>query len=95
MSRSWINYMIDLLLLLTGAILAVSSLLIWVVLPKGYHPQWLLWIAVHKWSGLALFVEALAHVALHGRWLVAMTRRLVARRPKRTGEQQDAEGRCS
>jgi hypothetical protein len=79
-NRAWLNYGIDVLLLLTGATLAVSSLLIWVVLPKGYHPAWLRWIAVHKWSGFALLVEASLHVSLHWRWLARMTRRLFTKR---------------
>jgi len=77
--RTWINYTNDVLLFFTGAILAISSLLVWVILPKGYNPQWLLWIAIHKWSGLALVVESLLHVALHFRWLMKMTERLFKR----------------
>ena len=50
-----------------------------IVIPKGYSPQWLLWIAIYKWSGLALLVESLVHVALHFRWPVTMTKRLVKR----------------
>ena len=77
--RAWINYAIDLLLFVTGLILATSSLMVWVVLQKGYSPSWLTWIAIHKWSGFALVVEALIHVALHWKWLVAMTRRVLGR----------------
>jgi hypothetical protein len=72
----WINYANDVLLLLTGAILAISSLLVWVVVPKGYSPEWLLWIEIHRWSGFALVVESLVHIALHFRWPVRMTVRL-------------------
>ena len=79
MKRCWINYAIDVLLFLTALTLAISSLLIWVVLPKGYNPQWLLWIAIHKWSGLALFIAAFLHIALHWRWLVTMTKRMLNR----------------
>lgn len=78
MKRAWINYVVDVLLLLTGVTLTVSSLLVWVVLRKGYSPQWLLWIAIHKWSGFALVIESLAHVVLHWKWLVAMTRRMMS-----------------
>ena len=82
MMRLWTNYAIDVLLFLTGLILAVSSLLVWVVVPEGYNVPWLFWIAVHKWSGFALFIEALLHVALHGRWIWAMTRGLLRGRGK-------------
>jgi len=77
--KAWLNYAVDLLLLVTGIALIVSSVLVWVVIPKGYNPSWLMWIAIHKWSGFALLVEALVHVILHWRWLVAMTRRLFKR----------------
>ncbi|MFC2077400.1 DUF4405 domain-containing protein [Candidatus Bipolaricaulota bacterium] len=80
MKRVWLNYANDVLLLATGLILALSSLLVWVVLPKGYNPAWLLWIAIHKWSGLALVVESLLHVALHWKWLVTMTKRVFVRK---------------
>jgi hypothetical protein len=79
MKRGWINYGLDVLLFLTVLILGVSSLLAWVVLPKGYNPQWILWIAIHKWSGLALFIEAFLHLVLHWRWIVTMTKRMLNR----------------
>jgi len=79
MARVWINYANDVLLLFTGAIVAISSLAVWVVVPKGYNTTWLLWIAIHKWSGFALVVESLLHVALHFRWLARMTTRLFSR----------------
>jgi len=75
MKRVWINYAVDILLLATGLILALSSLLIWVVLPKGFNTTWLVWISIHKWSGFALVVESLLHVALHWKWLLTMTKR--------------------
>ena len=46
MHRGWMNYANDVLLLLTGTLLAVSSLLVWVVLPKGYNAPWLLWLSL-------------------------------------------------
>ena len=76
--RAWINYAVDVLLLLTLLVLAVSSLLLWLVLPKGYNPAWILWIQIHKWSGFALVVEAFLHVALHFRWLARMTGKLLS-----------------
>lgn len=79
MKRIWINYMLDVLLFLTATFLGISSLLVWVVLPKGYSPEWLFWIAVHKWSGLALFIEAFLHIALHWKWMVSVTKKLFNR----------------
>jgi len=79
MSTAWLRYGVDLLLLATVVVLAISSVLVWVVLPKGYHPSWLLWIAIHKWSGFALMIGSLVHVAIHFRWLRGMTRNLLHR----------------
>ena len=78
--RAWFNYAVDMSLFVTGLVLVISSLMIWVVLQKGYSPSWLTWIAIHKWSGLALFVEALVHLVLHRKWLLAMTRKALKRR---------------
>jgi uncharacterized protein DUF4405 len=80
MKRMWMNYLLDVLLFLTAMALGISSLLVWVVLPKGYNPQWLLWIAIHKWSGFALFVETFLHIVLHWKWLVATTRKVFRRK---------------
>ena len=77
--RAWFNYIMDVLLFLTGVILAISALMLWVVLQKGVSPSWNTWIAIHKWSGLAVGIEALLHVVLHWRWLVAMTRQVFKR----------------
>jgi len=91
MRRAWVHYGVDLLLFLTGMVLAVSSLLVWVVLPRGYNAPWLLWIAIHQWSGFALLVESLLHVALHRRWLLAMTRRAFTRSRVPGREARDAD----
>ena len=79
MKKIWINYALDVLLFVTSIILGISSLLVWVVLPKGYNPVWLTWIAIHKWSGLALFVEAFVHVLLHWKWIATTTKRMFGR----------------
>jgi len=77
--RAWINYALDMLLLLAGLVLAVSSMMLWVILEKGYSPSWLTWIEIHKWSGFGLFVAAVTHVGLHWKWLLAMSRRVFRR----------------
>jgi hypothetical protein len=45
----------------------------------GFYGARALWIAIHKWGGLALSVVVLMHVALHWTWLMRMTRRHLAR----------------
>jgi cytochrome b subunit of formate dehydrogenase len=64
---------------LLALVLAVSAFLLWVVLPQGYFAARLLWLSIHKWTGLALSVTVILHVLLHWRWLVRMTRRALGR----------------
>ena len=77
------NYYVDVILGLLATILTVSSLLLWVVLPQGYFPSRLLWLEAHKWSGLAVTVAVIVHLALHWRWLLSMTRRQLSRAARR------------
>lgn len=73
------NYVLDVLMALLALALAVSAFLLWVVLPQGYFAARLLWLSIHKWTGLALSVAVILHVVLHWRWLVRMTRRALDR----------------
>jgi hypothetical protein len=78
MKRSTLHYLLDVILALLSLLLGVSSLLLWVVFPRGYFPARQLWVDIHKWGGLTLGIAALLHVALHWGWLVRMTRRYLA-----------------
>lgn len=79
MRKATLHYWIDVLLGLLSLLLIVSSTLLWLVLPRGYHATRALWVEIHKWGGLAVTVIALTHVLLHWRWLVRMTRRQFGR----------------
>lgn len=79
MNESSRNYVLDVLMALLALALAVSAFLLWVVLPQGYFAARLLWLSIHKWTGLALSVTVVLHVLLHWRWLVRMTRRALDR----------------
>ena len=75
MSKSLRNYLLFLVLAVLSLILSLSSLLLWVVLPRGFHAARRLWVDIHKWGGLALSLSVMLHVALHWSWLARMTRR--------------------
>jgi cytochrome b subunit of formate dehydrogenase len=77
------NYWVSVVMALLALALGVSAFLLWVVLPQGYFAARLLWLSIHRWTGLALSVTVLTHVLLHARWLVRMTRRVVERFPAR------------
>ena len=69
---------------LLSILLAVSSLLLWVVFPRGFYPVRTLWVEIHQWGGLVLGIAALVHVAMHWSWLTRMTKRyLRLQRPQR------------
>jgi len=70
---------------LLAVLLAVSSFLLWVVFPRGYYGARTVWVLIHKWGGFAVGVAALAHLILHWRWLVRMTRREFVRLANRFG----------
>jgi len=75
MRRATRFYLLDVALALLALLLVVSSLVLWVVLPRGYSPSRSLWVDVHKWGGLVLGVAVGLHVVLHRAWLMRMTRR--------------------
>ena len=58
-------------------ILITSAFLLWVVLPQGYFANRLMWLDVHKWTGLALVISVLLHLVIHARWLVRMTQHVL------------------
>ena len=75
------NYWVDLAMALVALVLALSAFLLWVILPQGYFPSRLVWLEIHKWSGLAVALAVVVHLALHWRWLWSMTRRHLVRTP--------------
>ncbi len=77
-SRAATLFIIAVVMLVLGIVLVVSSFLLWVVFPLGFYPSRLLWIEIHKWSGLALTIVVLVHVLLHWKWLWAMTKKYLA-----------------
>jgi hypothetical protein len=79
MGKSMRNYWVDVAMAALALSVGVSAFLLWVILPQGYFASRLLWIGVHKWSGLALSVAVLLHVLLHRGWVLRMTRRVMGR----------------
>ena len=75
MKKSTRNYLLDIVMGILALIVAVSSVLLWVVFPRGFYPARTAWVFIHKWVGLALGIAVLVHVAFHWKRLVRMTRR--------------------
>jgi len=75
MSKVTRNYWLDLAMGLLALTLGVSAFLLWVILPQGYFAARLLWLNIHKWTGLALSIVVVIHLTFHWKWLVRMTKR--------------------
>jgi hypothetical protein len=73
------NYWVDLVMGALATLLVVSSFTLWVVLPQGYFRSRLVWLEIHKWTGLAVTVAVTIHLLLHWRWLWSMTKRRLRR----------------
>jgi hypothetical protein len=91
MSKSLRNYLLFIALAVLSLSLALSSLLLWVVFPRGYHPARRLWVDIHKWGGLALSLLVVAHVSLHWSWLKRTTRRYLGLRKAQRREVETTE----
>jgi len=75
MSKSLRHYALFLVLAVLSITLGLSSTLLWLVLPRGFHPARRLWVDIHKWGGLALALSVVLHILMHRAWLLRMTRR--------------------
>ena len=94
MKRTMVNYWVDLVIGASFVFSAISGLVF--LLPGdpatgilGISYQ--LWNSVHTWSSLAMIVGVGVHLALHWRWMVSMTRRMLTptgrkRAPKTAAE---------
>jgi len=96
-NKARINYFVDLIIALGFLLTAVSGLLLFFAgssggYQGGRNPRYLqevaflsrsTWKTLHDWGGIAMVVGVLAHLALHWKWMVCMTRNLFRRRASR------------
>ncbi len=81
MSKAKMNYWIDVGIGLAGALSALSGL---VFLLPGDLASGILgisyqtWSAIHTWSSLAAIAGVGAHLALHWKWMVVMTKQMLS-----------------
>lgn len=76
MNRAKLNYWVDVAIGVAGLISAVSGLVF--LLPVHGEVLGLslrAWSTIHTWSSLAVIAGVGIHLALHGKWIVAMTQR--------------------
>jgi cytochrome b subunit of formate dehydrogenase len=82
MKNSYLNYSIDMTILITGLLCGITGLIKWpgLVYALGLSYQGLPLDAItqiHDWAGLIMLLCAMIHVVLHFRWLIAMTKKLL------------------
>ena len=73
--KSTLLYLLVVIMGLLSLLLTVSSVMLWLVFPRGFYAARQIWVDLHKWGGLALGVGVLLHVLLHWKWVVRKTRR--------------------
>jgi hypothetical protein len=92
--KAEVNYWIDVGIGIAGLISAISGL---VFLLPGNPTTGILgisyqvWNSVHTWSSLAMIAGVGAHLALHWKWLVSMTRRILSPGESRKGSESVPE----
>ena len=89
--KQWVkNFVLFILLFLSGLFHAISGFVLWIVLPhgQGYRGgrglelvdntfiwQRDTWIDLHDWTAVALVVLIIIHLILHWKWIWYMTRK--------------------
>lgn len=79
-NRALANYWVDVAIGIAGVVSALSGLVF--LLPGDATAGFMgvsyqAWSSVHTWSSLAVLAGVSAHLALHGKWMVSMTRRIL------------------
>jgi hypothetical protein len=77
------NFWLDLTILTTFLLTALTGLLLWLILPggRGSGETMLLgmtrhqWIDVHNWTGLAMLAGVTLHLTLHWKWISCVSKR--------------------
>jgi cytochrome b subunit of formate dehydrogenase len=94
--KKWLkNYLVFVIMLLLGLCQAISGLLLWLVIPGGYHGGRSVvssdsvfiwdrhtWISIHDWTAVALLVAVILHIILHWKWITFMTKKMIGMNTK-------------
>lgn len=94
MKRTAMNYWVDLAIGASFVLSVISGLVF--VLPGDLSAGFLgisyqFWNTVHTWSSLAMIVGVGAHLALHWKWMVSMTRRMLSPTSRQKAPQTKSE----
>ena len=100
MNKLKLNYLLDAVLALAFALSGVTGLAFLLMGEGGYqggrNPGYATallglsrgtWSDLHTWASLVMIVGIVVHVALHWRWIVCATKKMLPRRAGRMQEQ--------
>lgn len=83
MNKPKTNYVVDLALLASFFVAAVSGLALKFSMPGGARQGRLqeflgisrgAWLEIHDWSGIIMIILVVIHLALHWNWIACMTK---------------------
>lgn len=77
------NFWLDMGILLAFVLIMFTGIVLWLVLPEGRGSSialfWGLtksvWLDIHVWSGVVMFLGAAAHILIHWRWIICVGKR--------------------
>jgi cytochrome b subunit of formate dehydrogenase len=89
-NKARINYYVDIVIMISFVIAAVSGMILFFAGSGGYqggrNPRYaqevlgisrLLWKDLHDWGGIIMLAGVFLHLVLHWKWMVCMTRNLL------------------
>ena len=91
MNKAKINYIVDMLMLLSFIVTAFTGIILFFFLPSGVRQgqyQTFLgiikatWITLHDWAGILMILLVLLHFVLHWKWIVYMTKSMFRKKQK-------------
>ncbi len=77
------NFWLDMGILLAFVLIMFTGIVLWLVLPEGRGSSLALfwgltksiWLDIHVWSGVVMFLGAGAHILIHWRWIICVGKR--------------------
>ncbi len=86
MDKGKLNYFIDIGLLISFLLMFFTGLFKWPGWRSFYSfiTDWGLVSRIHNWSGLVMGLLVFVHLALHWKWIVAMTRKVFTKKNRDT-----------
>lgn len=82
MKNSYLNYSIDMTILITGLLCGITGIIKWpgLLYALGLSYQGLpldTITSIHDWAGLLMILFAVIHVIIHLKWLITMTKKIL------------------